>query len=264
MTSTQSERKELVKRADQQVAQRTQDVYSTVLAAVNDPDTDPARLREFLAIAQDMEADHARKQFTAAFQAAKAEMDSITITKRGKIQYKSGSAVKYAQYDDIARAVKPILNRHGLAESFSYEYTESPPKVICVMKVTHVGGHSEVFRSVPLPMVDSSGGKNDIQGAGSVASYGKRFVIVPAFDIVTEDEDDDGSGQGVADPITDEQAQAIEACLETIEQRKPGSRKKFFDWLNRAYQTREIAELRQGVAFDGVMSMLKKRLAGEK
>lgn len=257
-----SDDKQLALREEQSVAEHSGDeVLSAVLSAVADPQQSPERLEKFLAVAERFEAIKAKRAYVQAFHAAKDEMDGIKITKEGKIQYRDGSIIKYAKYDDIARHIKPVLRRYGLSESYSYEYTETPPKVTCVMTLMHTAGHSETFRSVPLPMVDSSGGKTDIQGAGSVASYGKRFVIVPAFDIVCEDEDDDGSGQGVGDPIDQEERDEIERCLQIMEEKEPGGRRRFMAWLAKNQKVSEIAEIRQGAGLSVVMRALNAKLA---
>jgi hypothetical protein len=257
-----SETKDLAVQEEQTaVVPQGQQMYAAVLQAVHDPETDPDRLEKFLAVAERMEAAQARRSFVRAFHAAQQAMDGIVITKQGKIQYKQGAVIKYAKYDDIARLIKPILREHGLTESYSYEYTESPPKVTCVMTLKHIDGHAETFRSVPLPMVDSSGGKTDVQGAGSIASYGKRFVIVPAFNLVTEDEDDDGSGQGVQPVIDQEQADEIERCLAIVEEHESGGTKRFFAWLGKSHGTTDLRELRQGAQLDIVMGKLRAKLA---
>ena len=40
---------------------------------------------------------------------------------------------------------------------------------------------------------DTSGGKNNIQAAGSAISYGKRYTMSALLNITTHDEDDDAS-----------------------------------------------------------------------
>lgn len=241
-------------------------LLETVMRAVADPGIDPARLREFLEIGKDLEAIKAKKEYVAAFLAAKRDMDGIKITRRGKIIYaakggKPGGVVRFARYDDIADVVKPILAKHDLAATYNYEYTNNPPKVICVMTLTHRGGHSQEFRSVPLPMVDSSGGKNDIQGAGSVASYGRRYIVCPVFDVVAEGEDDDGSGLGAPEVITEEQARQIEDIVEACHQRDPKFRAAFAKWLAVEFQVDSPAALYQGAQRDAVLGKLHEKMA---
>jgi hypothetical protein len=241
-----------------------QTMLEIVMRAASDPTIDPARLREFLAIGRELEADKAKREYVAAFLAAKADLDGMKITKRGQIVYeaklgKKGSSIGFMRYDDIAEAVKPILRSHGLAATYSYEMLAGAPKVVCVMKLMHQGGHSEEFRSVPLPMIDQSGGKTDIQGAGSVSSYGRRYVVCPAFDIVAEGEDNDGARTLPTEPITFEQAVKIEEILLAYEERVPGQKSKFMAWMKAELQVEAIKDLYQGAQLDAVMEKLRPR-----
>jgi hypothetical protein len=233
---------------------------------VANPDIDPARLREFLAIGRELEADQAKREYVEAFMQAKRALDGVKITKHGKIVYPAkreggtASTVTFARYEDIADAIKPKLAESGLAASYSYEYTANPPKVICVMTLTHLRGHSQEFRSVPLPMVDSSGGKNDIQGAGSISSYGRRYVVCPAFDIVTEEEDNDGTGKGSPVQITEEQIRVIEDMVQACTEKDPLVPQSFPRWLKAEFAIDSPAKLYQGPQLEAVMGMLKRKL----
>lgn len=242
------------------------DLRVTLLTQLSDPATPMEIRKDILAMMERLETRYAEQQYVTAFYEAKKQLDGFKIRKRGEIIYpakegKSRSVVKFAKYDDIADVIKPILHECGLTAAYTYEYTTAPPKIICVMRLTHISGHREEFRSVPMPMVDTGGGKNDVQGAGSVGSYGRRYVVCPAFDIVTEDEDDDGSGKGVSERITEEQAHRIEDILSECDNRKPGTSAKFIQWIKAEMRTDNIAELFQGLQFDSVMSMLRQKMA---
>jgi hypothetical protein len=61
-----------------------------------------------------------------------------------------------------------------------------------------------------LPL-DTSGGKNNTQGAGSAASYGKRHTTTAMLGLRLEDTDDDGWLTATADePLNDQQARRVE------------------------------------------------------
>lgn len=234
-----------------------------VMRAVADPTIDPSRLREFLQIGRELEADRAKKDYIAAFHAAKQEMDGIKIRKDGKIVYdkpgKAGGVIKFMKYDDIADAIKPILARHDLVATYTAEFTVSPPKTVVVMELMHKGGHSKEYRSVPLPMVDSGGGKNDIQGAGSVSAYGRRYVVVPAFDIVAEGEDNDGAGSRVI-AITPEQVQTIWDIVEECNNRDPKFSQLFVKWLRAEFAIDNPVNLFQGAQLKAVMAKLDEKM----
>lgn len=239
-------------------------MLQAVLNAMRDPAIDPERLEKFLAIGRTLEADQARRDYIAAFMGAKDALRDIKITKRGKIVYepkggKPGGVFKFMKYEDIAAAVKPVLSKHGLAASYSYEYTQNPPKVIAVMRLIHRAGHSEEFRSVPLPMVDSSGGKNDVQGAGSVASYGRRYVVCPAFDIVAEDEDDNGSGHNAPVPITQDQIDRLTDVIQECQNRESGFEGRFQKWIRSEFEIESVSQLYQGHQYDAVLTKLREK-----
>lgn len=247
-----------------QLSDEPRSMLAVVMEAVRDPSMDPARLREFLEIGKELEAREAKKQYVSAFMAAKKDLDCIKIRKDGKIVYedkpgKRGGTIKFMRYDDIADVVRPVLAAHDLAATFGYEFIATPPRTVCVMTVSHRAGHAEQFRSVPLPLSDSGGGKNEVQGAGSVSSYGRRYVICPAFDIVAEGEDDDGSGSGVPEKITDAQAMAIEDTIQEIENRQPGARVKITNWLQKEFQIDSPAKLMQGAQ----LAAFNKQLAAK-
>lgn len=192
--------------------QPEQNILAVIARASSDPNVDVAKMNALLDLQERIMAKQAEASYTSALLNAKRSLRDVRITKDGKITYKDGSKIKYAKYENIADYVQPILYENGLIPAYTFEFLPNPPKVVAVMKLRHIGGFKEEFRSVPLPMIDSSGGKNDLQGAGSVSSYGKRYVVCPALDIITENEDYDGSGEGI-EPITPDQASNIRNLL---------------------------------------------------
>lgn len=236
-----------------------------VLRASADPSIDPARLREFLQIGRDLELDRKKGQWSAAFFEAKQELDGIKIRKNGKIAYegkgaKSGGVIKFLRYDDISDAVKPILAKYGLMAAYSYRYETTPPKTICILRLTHRNGHFELFESMPMPMVDDSGGKNAIQGAGSVGSYGRRYVVCPTFDIVAEGEDDDGNmGKEQPKPITEVQARQLDDMVMECDNRQKGFGQRWYKWLGAEFHISSHAEILNGQMFKAVNAKIDEK-----
>jgi hypothetical protein len=236
-----------------------------LLSVAADPACDPAKAREVYAFAKEVMQDEAKRQWTQAFMAARGELDGLKIRKNGAITYagKNGnpdSVVKFMRYDDIADAIKPILLRHGLAAAYTYRYETTPPKTICVMRLMHTAGHTELFESPPLPMVDSGGGKNDVQGAGSVGTYGRRYVVCPTFDIVAEGEDDDGNlGRDQPQPITEAELETITNVVQACDDKSPGFRGLFTNWLVKEMKVQQLRELHQGKQLKAVMLKLKEK-----
>src|SRR5689334_11461516 len=87
-------------------------LLESVMRAVENPQIDPARLREFLEIGKELQAIEAEKQYAAAMSALQAELP--VISKKGLIPNKRlGTGIKYAKWDDIFKAVQPLLQKHG-------------------------------------------------------------------------------------------------------------------------------------------------------
>ncbi len=238
---------------------------SDLIAAAAQPGRDPATVREMYAFAKEVMLDQKKEQWAQSFFAAKSELDGIKIRKNGAIVYegkngKEDSVIKFLKYDDIAEVIKPTLRKHNLVAAYDYETILTPPKTVCVMKLMHANGHIETFRSPPLPMVDSGGGKNDVQGAGSVGTYGRRYVVCPTFDIVAEGEDDDGNmGRQQPQPITDGEIETITNIVQACEDRNPGFRRLFTSWMVKELKVQEVKQIRQGNQLKAVMTKLHEK-----
>ena len=85
--------------------------------------------------------------------------------------------------------MRPLLTKYG----FSVSYTTAPRQgegggIRVIGTLLHRGGHS---KSAEIPLaLDSSGGKNNIQGMGSTFSYGRRYTLVMLLNLITDDDDD--------------------------------------------------------------------------
>jgi hypothetical protein len=246
-------------------------MIQAVMAAAMNPDLDPDRIKAFLDMAREMDQDEKKQQFNAAFAAAHAQISSIHIAKNGEIIYPGknngpASVIKFIKHDDISRVIKPILAEHGLTATYSSEILVTPPKAVTVMTIIHSNGHSREWRSIPMPLVDSGGGKNDVQGSGSISTYGRRYVTIAAFDIVAEDADDDGNKGRLSQAITQEQADGIRDILNALEQHQKGSATAFNRWINQQFKVESVDQLLQGDQYEEVIYKLdtKQRSAGLK
>lgn len=242
-----------------------------IMAAATNPALDPERLQQFLSMWRDMDQEKKKQEFNVAFAAAHNEISQIKIAKNGEIVYpgKNGgqaSVIKFIRHDDLSRAIKPALAEHGLTATYSSEIIATPPKIVTVMTIIHANGYSREWRSIPLPMVDSGGGKNDVQGAGSISSYGRRYVTITAFDIVADGADDDGNlGKG-SQSITEDQTLIIDDILSALNDKISGKRANFMKWIKEQFRVERVADLTQGPQLDEVMAILDRsqRQAGLK
>lgn len=129
----------------------------------------------------------------AALSKAQAEFPQIPRTKEVRVRTKTGGeyVFSYAPLDVIFSAVRPVLAKHEL--SLSQMLTESSAGGPAIETVL---GHSsgESLRGVvPLPSGTAS---MSAQEFGSLVTYYKRYGVVSALGIATEDDDDGNHASG--------------------------------------------------------------------
>jgi hypothetical protein len=187
--------------------------------AASDPKCEPAKMRELYAIHKEMAQDQAKIEFVHDFAALQDE--NLHINAKGKIiipakDGKIGQETPYAKFNDINKAIKPLLQKHGFTLSFETEPSTDASRLIVKGILAHKGGHQRTT-AFPLP-VENSGSKNNVQGWGSSMSYGKRYCTIALLNLTSEameDRDNDGAGKtGVSG------SDSKPACL-SIEQSAP-------------------------------------------
>jgi hypothetical protein len=156
-------------------------------------------MEKLMALHERWEAAQARKAFDDAIASAKAEIGPVMKNKEGH------NKTRYASFDAIARAVDPILSRHGLSYRFRTAQTDRI-HVTCIL--SHRGGHSE--ETTLAGPADTTGSKNAIQAIGSTLTYLQRYSLVQAIGLaVTTDDDGKAAGGLAGGVITDAQADTI-------------------------------------------------------
>ena len=83
------------------------------------------------------------------------------------------------------------LTEEGFGLSFKILPRPEGGLNVCAV-LRHTGGHTETGDPMPVPL-DTTGGKNNLQGYGSSLSYGKKYAAFAALNIITEGEDTDGN-----------------------------------------------------------------------
>lgn len=227
-----------------------------VMRAASDPAIDPARLREFLAIGRELEADKAKRLYSTAWAQLQAVLPSIA--KNGLIEYKAGTGkgAPYAKWDDIHKACMPLLREHGFAVSFDSE--EANNKLTVVTIITHEAGHEE-RRKFTVPWQDTGGSKSPAQAAASSRTLAQRHAFCGAFNILTRDQDDDGSGRGVPEKLTEEQAIRIGEIVSACNDKDPKFSAKFSAWLKAELHVDKPEDLMQGRPLNVAMDKLREK-----
>lgn len=106
---------------------------------------------------------------------------------------KSGARGKYAPGKDIGAVTKPIFDRHGIRCVWRTGHVFRLDKDVFIPVACHLihaeSGEIEITElAVPVPRLDP-------QGIGSAVTYGKRYTLLMATGLWTDDAaDDDGEG----------------------------------------------------------------------
>jgi hypothetical protein len=184
-------------------------LLSAIVQLAKDPHVDVAKLGALLEMQARMEGRQAEQQFNEALHRLTLEMPRIK--KNGSIEYKGKEAFKFATWEDIDTAIRPLLQREGFSLSFDTAPRQGDGGGIIVTgTLSHIAGHKRTA-SIPVPL-DTSGGKNNIQGYGSALAYGRRYTSTALLNIVTEGADDDGVRGGVRF-ITPDQIEELGALM---------------------------------------------------
>ena len=191
------------------------------------PSVDVEKMRAVLDMQERILDRNAKAEFDAAL--ADMQPDLPTINQKGKIEIRAKDAsgdrkgaiqqsTKFAKFEDINEALRPIIGKYGFAVSFRTGLTEDG-RVQIIGILSHRAGHREQTTMV-LPH-DATGSKNAVQAIGSSTSYGKRYILCALLNITSRGEDDDGASSGKPEGFTDdakitaEQTKALVALVDS-------------------------------------------------
>jgi hypothetical protein len=176
------------------------------MTAATDPRCDTGKMQALLDMQERIEERDAQKAWTRAFNAMQGELPAID--KDGKIDHGEGTTARgnqklktrFSTFPALNDVCKPIMKRHGFTLGSLVE-PGLDGKIEVVSTLEHVEGKAKTSR---FPMtLDTTGGKNNQQGAGSSMQYGMRYNMIALLQIVTKapaDVDNDGFPKD--DPIT--------------------------------------------------------------
>ena len=165
------------------------------------------QLDKLVSLYERMDKIEAGRQFSVAMARFQAECPSIKKGSTAKITKKDGTpgfAYTYAELDDIARAVNPILAKYGLSYSWDTEVTGGNLTVTCTVR--HEAGHS-IASKIMLP-IENAIAMNPQQKVGAAQTYAERRSLSAALGLTTTNDDVDA--QADPTPITHEQALELE------------------------------------------------------
>ena len=162
------------------------DVMQTLAAAVQ-RGLPVETLNALMDFQERYQKNEARRAFDEAMAAARAELP--IIIKNREVDFTSAKGRTNYVYEDlasIAKAVDPILAKHGLAYRFRTAQDGSNVTVTCI--ISHKAGYSE--ENSLNAARDESGNKNSIQAVGSAVTYLQRYTLKAALGLSATKDDD--------------------------------------------------------------------------
>lgn len=175
-------------------------VMAMIAQATADPRVDVAKMKELFDLRREIMKDQAAIDARQAYGRVCRKMPRIT--KRGAIDFGKGQKpIAYAKWEDIADVIRPIYE----VENFTLSYDTRERNgggLIVTARLEHDNGHV-ITSEFPVPL-DTSGGKQNIQGMGSAGSYGQRYATKNLFNLVFENDPVDDDGKLAGDPPIDE------------------------------------------------------------
>lgn len=134
---------------------------------------------------------------SSAYVAAFAEIEAAAKDAKNP-HFKS----KYADLGSVIGAIKPALIKHGLALTQPCQPSEDGVTVRTILH--HGSGETLDLGSLFVPA-----NKRDAQGFGSALTYARRYALVSAFCVPTEDDDGNAASAsyGRAEPHANQEPQ---------------------------------------------------------
>jgi len=164
-----------------QDTQATQ-MMTVIEKAIMNPEVDVTKMNAILDVQERIMNKSAETEFNKAMVSAIGEIPSFEEATKGH-------NYKYATFEQINKAVKPILKANNLFVTFATDF-QTDNHVLVTAEITHKDGFSKKT-SMSFPF-DGSGSKNAVQAVASAISYGKRYMQNALLNITTHGEDDDG------------------------------------------------------------------------
>lgn len=183
-------------------------LLEVIRRAASDPNVDVEKMERLMAMHERILARQAQADFDTAMSDCQTEMGPIAADASNP-QTKS----KYATYGALDTALRPIYTKHGFGVSFDTA-EGAPADYIRVVCLVNRGGFTRCSH-VDMP-ADGKGAKGgDVMtkthATGAALTYGRRYALLMAFNLVVGETDNDGNGAGLTSStlITAEQKNAL-------------------------------------------------------
>lgn len=171
------------------------DSQSTGLALwerlAKDDKVDVDKLEKLMQMQERAAARFSQEQFNTAMSSAQRDMRMVAVD-----AYNPQTRSKYASYQALDKALRPIYTQHGFGLSFNTGDAPLQDYVRVLCRVTHNSGHAEVYH-IDMP-ADGKGAKGgDVMtkthATGAAIAYGMRYLSRMIWNVATGEDDQDGN-----------------------------------------------------------------------
>lgn len=186
-------------------------ILAMIERAARDPSVDIDKMERLVQMQERVLKRNAEQAFNESMKAAQEDMPRVV-----RDAANSSTNSKYARLETVAKAINPIVTRHGFSMSFGTAESPLPAHYRVTCLVSHIGGHSrDYFADVPSDMTGMKGTQNKTatHAFGSTMSYGRRYLTLLIFNVALVNEDDDGNRASGGATIDDAQVQEISDLL---------------------------------------------------
>ena len=176
-----------------------------LLQAAVDKEVTVETLERLVALHERVSDRQAAQDYSAAMADFQNACPPIPKTSTAHIASKSGAkySYTYAELDQIASVIGPLLHARGLSYAWDCEVKEGMLKCVCT--VTHTAGHSKTGAFI-CP-IDEQKQMSGPQQYASALTFAQRKSLSQVLGLSTTDRDNDGAEGSDGEPatITDEQ-----------------------------------------------------------
>lgn len=148
-------------------------------------------LERLTALAERVEDRNAAKEFADAMARFQEHCPPIRKTSTANVMSQrtgSSHSYKYAELDEIARTIRPLLAKEGL--SYRWDSTEEGGRLTCVCTVSHINGHTITAKFACG--TDTPAAMSAQQKSAAALTYARRQSLIQALGLTTCDPDTDG------------------------------------------------------------------------
>lgn len=194
----------------------------------------PDALEKLVGLFNQQEDRKAAREFAAALAEFQRQVPPIRKTSTAEVVSRTKGtrfSYAYAELDEIARTIQPLLHKLGLSYSWDSAFTEGT--IICTCIVRHSNGHSAAAKfGCPT---DSDAGMTPAQKYAAALTYARRQSLIQALGLTTCDPDSDAarSPRPVDDgpKVTASQAADLDSLLDEVTGRNPDRRGAFLRYM---------------------------------